>query len=82
MNFAYKMSAQALFRAAVFFKLVSTKIRGSSTTTTNAEAMLIKTNACEVINHVQLTLFYVLGHKRHVRVDSSTIKAEFVIFGI
>ena len=52
------------FRAAVFLKRVSTKSRGSSNTTTNAEVMLIQTNTYEVIKHAQLTLFHVLGHKK------------------
>ena len=47
-----------------FFKRISTKTRGSNTTTKNAEVMLIQTNTCEVIEHVQLTLFRVLGHKK------------------
>ena len=47
-----------------FLKRVSKKIRGSITTTTNAEATLIQTNTCEVIEHTQLTVFHVLGHKK------------------
>ena len=53
-----------LFCVAIFEKCVSTKSRGSSTATTNAEVTLIQTNTCEVIKHAQLTLFRVFGHKK------------------
>ena len=57
----------ALFCTVFFLKRIATKSRGSRTTTTNAEVILIQTNMCEVIEHVQFNLFHVLGHeKEHV----------------
>ena len=51
-----------LFRAAVFLNRNTKKIRRSSTTTTNAEVISIQTDMSEVIEHVQIKLFHVLGH--------------------
>ena len=50
-------------RSLFFFSSV-TKIRGSSTTTTNAEVMLIKTDMYEVIEHSHFYLHHVLGHEK------------------
>ena len=71
------------FSCGRFLKRVSTKSGGSSTTTTNAEVMLIEPNTCEVINHVQLTLFHVWGHKKVLRkliVLQSTLNSFFLLF--
>ena len=61
---AVRVVAFNTFSRSRFFKCVSTKSRGSSTTTTNTEVMLFQTDACEVIEVVQFYLFHVLGHKK------------------
>ena len=55
---------KSLFYAVVFKKCVATKRRGSRTTTTDAEIMLIQTNTNEVIENAQFNLFHVLGHEK------------------
>ena len=65
-SFSYEMKklATTLFRAARFFLTNATKSRGSSTTTTNAEVMLLQNNICDVIKHMQFTLYCAWGHKK------------------
>ena len=65
------------FLLAFFLKRVSTKIRGSSTTTTNAEVMSIQTDIGDVIEHVQCQLCMCWVTKKGMRVGSSAIKTEF-----
>ena len=79
----FMSTSYSLFRAAVFQKRVATKSRGSSTTTTNAEVMWLQNHICEVIKHIQLTLFYVWGHKKVLRkliVLQSTLNSFFLLF--
>ena len=52
------------FPTRSFFLKVSQRRSVEEAPLQNAEVLLIQSNTCEVIDHVQFNLFRVLGHKK------------------